>query len=60
VSAAPGDAAQVADKLHALRRKLELDEIVINTWTFDAAARRHSYRPLAEVFGLGVVATNLP
>jgi alkanesulfonate monooxygenase SsuD/methylene tetrahydromethanopterin reductase-like flavin-dependent oxidoreductase (luciferase family) len=47
-----GDAAQVADKLNALARKLELDEIVINTWTFDAAARRHSYQLLAEAFGL--------
>ena len=47
-----GDAAQVADKLSALARKLELDEIVINTWTFDAAARRHSYGLLAEAFGL--------
>jgi len=55
-----GDAAQVADKLRALGRKLELDEIVINTWTFDAAARRHSYRLLAEVFGLTSVATHLP
>jgi luciferase family oxidoreductase group 1 len=47
-----GDAGQVADKLNALARKLELDEIVINTWTFDAEARRHSYELLAEAFGL--------
>ena len=47
-----GDAGQVADKLNALARKLELDEIVINTWTFDAGARRHSYELLAEAFGL--------
>jgi luciferase family oxidoreductase group 1 len=47
-----GDAPQVADKLNALARKLQLDEIVINTWTFDAAARRHSYQLLAEAFGL--------
>lgn len=51
-----GDAAQVADKLTALARKLELDEIVINTWTFDAAARRHSYERLAEAFGLATMA----
>ena len=51
-----GDAAQVADKLTALARKLELDEIVINTWTFDAAARRHSYELLAEAFGLVTMA----
>ena len=55
-----GDAAQVADKLHALARKLELDEIVINTWTFDAAARRQSYRLLAEAFGLTSIAPHLP
>jgi luciferase family oxidoreductase group 1 len=52
-----GDAAQVADKLDALARKLELDEIVINTWTFDAAARRHSYELLAEAFGSVIVAS---
>jgi luciferase family oxidoreductase group 1 len=51
-----GDAAQVADKLNALARKLELDEIVINTWTFDAGARRHSYQLLAAAFGLASVA----
>ena len=47
-----GDAGQVADKLNALARALELDEIVINTWTFDAGARRHSYELLAKAFGL--------
>jgi luciferase family oxidoreductase group 1 len=47
-----GSAGQVADKLNALARQLELDEIVINTWTFDAAARRHSYELLADAFGL--------
>jgi luciferase family oxidoreductase group 1 len=52
LKATVGDAAQVAAKLYALARKLELDEIVINTWTFDPAARRHSYKLLAQVFGL--------
>jgi luciferase family oxidoreductase group 1 len=47
-----GDARQVADKLGALARRLELDEIVINTWTFDPAARRRSYALLAEALGL--------
>jgi luciferase family oxidoreductase group 1 len=47
-----GDAAQVADKLRALAKRLNLDEIVINTWTFDPAARRHSYALLASQFGL--------
>jgi luciferase family oxidoreductase group 1 len=43
-----GSGAQVADKLQALARRLELDEIVINTWTFDPQARRHSYALLAD------------
>jgi luciferase family oxidoreductase group 1 len=43
-----GDPRQVAEKLHALARRLGLDEIVINTWTFDPAARRHSYALLAQ------------
>src|SRR5277367_2665541 len=42
-----GTATQVADKLHALARSLKLDEIVINTWTFDPQARRDSYAILA-------------
>jgi len=47
-----GDPPQVADKLHTLARRLQLEEIVINTWTFDPAARRHSYALLAKAFGL--------
>jgi luciferase family oxidoreductase group 1 len=51
-----GSAAQVAEKLHALAHRLELEEIVINTWTFDPQARRHSYSLLAEAFGLSAAA----
>jgi luciferase family oxidoreductase group 1 len=47
-----GAAVQVADQLQALARRLELEEIVINTWTFDAEARRHSYALLAAELGL--------
>jgi luciferase family oxidoreductase group 1 len=47
-----GDPRQVADKLNALARRLELEEIVINTWTFDPAVRRHSYALLAQALGL--------
>lgn len=47
-----GDPRQVADKLQALARHLGLEEIVINTWTFDPAARRHSYALLAQVLDL--------
>jgi luciferase family oxidoreductase group 1 len=45
-SALVGTGAQVAAKLHALARRLGLDEIVINTWTYDAQARRRSYEIL--------------
>jgi luciferase family oxidoreductase group 1 len=47
-----GTAEQVATSLDALGRRLELDEIVINTWTYDPAARRRSYELLAMAFGL--------
>ena len=47
-----GTAGEVAAKLVALARQLELDEIVINTWTHDPQARRRSYELLAEAFGL--------
>ena len=55
-----GSAAQVADKLRVLARRLELDEIVINTWTFDPQARRHSYALLAAEFGLVSGAAKIP
>jgi luciferase family oxidoreductase group 1 len=47
-----GTAAQVANRLTGLARELELEEIVINTWTFDPDARRRSYALLAGAFGL--------
>jgi len=47
-----GTAAEVADKLQRLAQRLQLSEIVINTWTFDPEARRHSYALLAAAFGL--------
>src|ERR1700694_1084079 len=47
-----GTAGDVAAKLDILARRLELDEIVINTWTHDPAARRRSYELLAGAFGL--------
>jgi len=46
-----GDAAQVADKLRALAARLDLDEIVVITWTHDAAAQARSYQLLAQAFG---------
>ena len=47
-----GTAEQVKASLTALAQRLELAELVINTWTFDPAARRHSYELLAAAFGL--------
>jgi alkanesulfonate monooxygenase SsuD/methylene tetrahydromethanopterin reductase-like flavin-dependent oxidoreductase (luciferase family) len=47
-----GTGFEVAARLKALAARLELEEMVINTWTFDPEARRHSYVLLAEAFGL--------
>ncbi len=47
-----GTAPQVADKLRALAADLELNEIVINTWTHDPAVKRRSYELIAREFGL--------
>jgi luciferase family oxidoreductase group 1 len=48
-----GTAEQVAASLTALAQRLELSELVVNTWTFDPAARHRSYELLAGAFGLG-------
>jgi luciferase family oxidoreductase group 1 len=48
-----GTARQVGDKLRSLAAGLGLDELVINTWAFAPAVRRHSYALLAREFGLG-------
>jgi luciferase family oxidoreductase group 1 len=48
-----GTAQQVASKLTELAQRLELDELVVVTWTFDPAPRLHSYKLLAEAFDLG-------
>ena len=47
-----GTAEQVAERLRELARRLDLDELVVVTWTFDAAARAHSYSLLAQAFAL--------
>jgi luciferase family oxidoreductase group 1 len=47
-----GSGPQVAQKLRALAQHLALDEIVINTWTFDPAARQRSYSVLASALAL--------
>jgi len=52
-----GTADHVAERLRAEAARLALDELVIVTWTYDAAARAHSYTLLARAFGLGAAAT---
>jgi len=47
-----GTAGQVAGRLRALAERLQLDEIVINTWVYDPAAREHSYELLAQALAL--------
>lgn len=44
-----GTADQVASKLKELAAVFGLDEIVINTWTHDPAARHRSYELIAQV-----------
>jgi luciferase family oxidoreductase group 1 len=48
-----GTAAQVGARLRTLAAELQLDELVVNTWAHDPAARRRSYELLAQEFGLG-------
>jgi luciferase family oxidoreductase group 1 len=48
-----GTAHQVASKLEHLAAAFGLDEIVINTWTHDPAARHRSYELIAQVMMSG-------
>ncbi len=45
-----GDGAEVSDKLRALSERLDIDELVVLTWTHSQDARRRSYTLLAEHF----------
>ena len=47
-----GTADEVATRMTELARRFELDELVVVTWTFDAAPRHRSYELLADAFGL--------
>ncbi len=47
-----GTGSQVASRLRDIAQRLALDELVVVTWTFDAAARHRSYALLAAAFGL--------
>ena len=45
-----GSGPQVADKLRALSERLQVEELVVITWTHDPEARRRSYELLAHEF----------
>jgi len=45
-----GSAEQVAARLKELAKSLELDELVVVTWTYDPAPRHRSYELLAHAF----------
>ncbi len=47
-----GTAAEVGAAMRKLAAELQLDELVVNTWSHDRAARRLSYTLLAQEFGL--------
>ena len=47
-----GTAEQVKAKLTELAHRLELDELVVVTWTHDPAPRHRSYELLADTFGI--------
>jgi luciferase family oxidoreductase group 1 len=47
-----GTGEQVAQKLRALAEAMEVEELVVITWTWDPAAQRRSYELLAQAFGL--------
>jgi luciferase family oxidoreductase group 1 len=47
-----GTAEQVAERLKDLARNLELDELVVVTWTYDLAPRHRSYELLSQTFRL--------
>ena len=46
-----GSAGQVAGKLRALSDTLQVEELVVITWTHDPVARRRSYNLLAQALG---------
>jgi luciferase family oxidoreductase group 1 len=47
-----GSARTVGERIERLAEEFALDEVVINTWAHDPAARRSSYALIAETFGL--------
>ena len=55
-----GSSEQVAAQLKGLAESLELDELVVVTWTYDPASRHRSYELLAKAFALGKTEARSP
>ena len=53
-----GSTEQVAARLKELAKNLQLDELVVVTWTYDPAPRHRSYELLAKAFALEKSAAN--
>jgi len=53
-----GSAPQVASKLRALAQRMDIDEIVVITWTHDPVHQRRSYELLAQEFAWGQQASS--
>jgi luciferase family oxidoreductase group 1 len=53
-----GSAPQVASKLRALAQRMDIDEIVLITWTHDPVHQRRSYELLAQEFAWGQQASS--
>ena len=51
-TAVVGSIEQVKARLDALAQRLDLDELVVVTWTYDLAPRMRSYELLAQAYGL--------
>jgi alkanesulfonate monooxygenase SsuD/methylene tetrahydromethanopterin reductase-like flavin-dependent oxidoreductase (luciferase family) len=47
-----GTSEQVVARLTELAKSLELDELVVVTWTYDPAPRHRSYELLAKAFAM--------
>jgi alkanesulfonate monooxygenase SsuD/methylene tetrahydromethanopterin reductase-like flavin-dependent oxidoreductase (luciferase family) len=47
-----GSAPQVADQLRQLATRLQVDEVVLITWTHEPAAQARSYELLAQQFSM--------
>jgi alkanesulfonate monooxygenase SsuD/methylene tetrahydromethanopterin reductase-like flavin-dependent oxidoreductase (luciferase family) len=52
-----GNSQQAADKLHSLAKQLELDELVVCSWTHDPVVQLRSFELLAKSMGLADMAS---